>query len=113
MEIVIKIPDEVLESKQYCRYFGVGSTKLSETIENGIPLPKGHGRLIDANDVDNHIVGSVDLRDCPTIIEADKENKKTDNLPSCNNCVHNGEWSSTGNCIKCSCFDRYEKRGKG
>lgn len=31
--------------------------------------------------------------------------KKTDNLPSCNNCSHNGTW----NCIKCSGFDGYEK----
>ncbi len=38
-------------------------------------LPKGHGRLIDADDIDNHIVGSVDTRDCPTIIEADKESE--------------------------------------
>lgn len=37
-----------------------------------------------------------------------KENeaqKKTDNLPSCNSCAHNGTW----NCIKCSGFDGYEK----
>ena len=46
---------------------------IYKAIANGTVLPKGHGRLIDANDVDNHIIGSVDLRDCPTIIEADKE----------------------------------------
>lgn len=54
-----------------------------ETIEmflnafkNATPLPKGHGRLIDAKDVDNHIIGSVDLRDCPTIIEADAPKRR-------------------------------------
>jgi len=48
------------------------SMMLQNAVVNGTVLPKGHGRLIDAEDVDNHIIGSVDLRDCPTIIEADK-----------------------------------------
>ena len=106
MEIVIKI-EEPLYNTIMC---SPNSPTLGwYEIAHGTVLPKGHGRLIDADDVDNHIIGSVDLRDCPTLVEADKENKKTDTLPSCNNCIHNGEWSSTGNCIKCSCFDRYEK----
>ena len=36
-----------------------------------IPVPP-HGRLIDADDVDNHIIGHVDLRGCPTIIPAEE-----------------------------------------
>lgn len=36
-----------------------------------IPVPP-HGRLIDADDVDNHIIGHVELRDCPTIIPAEE-----------------------------------------
>ena len=35
-------------------------------------LPEGHGRLIDADDVNNHIMGYVDLRDCPTIVPAER-----------------------------------------
>ena len=35
---------------------------------------------------------------------------KPDTTPSCNSCLHNGEWSSIGNCIKCRGFDRYERR---
>lgn len=35
-------------------------------------LPKGHGRLVDADDVNNHIMGYVDLRDCPTIVPAER-----------------------------------------
>ena len=27
----------------------------------------------------------------------------------CGNCIHNGEKSVTGNCIKCKDFDRYER----
>jgi hypothetical protein len=77
MKIVIDIPEEL-----YAEYVNVqlgrgnGKSivfKLLTAIKKGTPLPKGHGRLIDADDIDNHIVGSVDTRDCPTIIEADKE----------------------------------------
>lgn len=48
------------------------TSRVYVAIAKGKPLPKGHGRLIDADDIDNHIVGGVDTRDCPTIIEADK-----------------------------------------
>ena len=42
MKLIIDIPNEVLDSKHYCQYFGVGSVRLSETIENGIPYdPQG------------------------------------------------------------------------
>lgn len=55
-----------------------------EVIKNGTPLPKGHGRLIDADalqmEMDKDVrraMSFVDLKDfvwlAPTIIEADKE----------------------------------------
>lgn len=34
-----------------------------------------------------------------------EDEKKTDNLPSCNNCIHNGTWD----CIACSLFNKYER----
>lgn len=42
-------------------------------------LPDEHGRLIDADDVNNHIIGYVDLRGCPTIVEA-AERKDNENI---------------------------------
>ena len=76
MEIVIALPDgyaEILPNVQN----GSGASKIIlNAVKNGVILPKHHGRLIDADDVNNHIVGSVDLRDCPTIIPADKEAKE-------------------------------------
>jgi len=71
MEILIKIPDEVFEAYKHWDENKVATVEQT-LIAHGTVLPEGHGRLIDANDVDNHIIGSVDLRDCPTIIEADK-----------------------------------------
>ena len=38
MKLVIDIPDEVLKTREYCKYFGALSTKLIEIIESGIPL---------------------------------------------------------------------------
>ena len=56
---------------------------LEQEVEQGLSrpkecpiicqLPEGHGRLVDANDVNNHIMGYVDLRDCPTIVPGRKE----------------------------------------
>lgn len=42
---------------------------------------------------------------CPRYTEESEIEKKTDTLPSCNSCVHNGTWG----CIKCSRFDQYER----
>ena len=91
MKLIIKIPDEVYESGNFCRYFGAWSDKLEDLIENGTVLPKGHGDLIDRNalitelETDYHrslsesgahlfveITSYID--DAKTIIEADKEN---------------------------------------
>ena len=70
-EIVIKIPDDVYEAIR-CDLW-VMHLDLYDAIKNGKVLPKGHGRLIDADDIDNHIIGHVDTRSCPTIIGADED----------------------------------------
>lgn len=73
MQIVIDIPDYVYcDIQAYKTIFPDKIEEVAKAIKYGTPLPKGHGRLIDADDIDNHIVGGVDTRDCPTIIEADK-----------------------------------------
>ena len=47
-------------------------------IKNGKPLPKGHGRLIDADELTESTLcktfglRSVDIENAPTIIEADR-----------------------------------------
>lgn len=69
MQIVIEIADNKYQwikdnpltyDNEYC-----------EAIRKGTPLPKGHGRLIDADDLlDNTCIDEI-----PTIIEADTEDK--------------------------------------
>ena len=73
MQIVIDIPETMVQDlKDGC--FGVKHNiyELAGAVCDGVVLPKNHGRLIDADDIDNHIIGHVDTRCCPTIIEADK-----------------------------------------
>ena len=91
MKIVIDIPEEEYEeivSSEYC-----GLHTLTRAIARGTPLPKGHGRLIDADMLkhkisewlkpakpDEAIMVALDdigvstmleIEDAPTIIEAD------------------------------------------
>lgn len=61
--------------------------EMKNALEKATPLPKGHGRLIDADDLDittittddysgNEVIDVVlkeNVDDTPTIIEADKE----------------------------------------
>lgn len=73
IELVIKI-DEVQKKMvdAIIELPPLTENDLISAIRHGMPLPKGHGRLIDADDVNNHIIGYVNLSSCPTIIEADK-----------------------------------------
>lgn len=79
MDIVIKIPKEYYDAIKAIPDNQCGFDML--IIKNGTPLPKGHGRLIDENDLKT--LYGLDYRlwwgnaveeftDLPTIIEADK-----------------------------------------
>ena len=97
MQIVIDITEH---NKNVIERFVCGNglddipTRIIEdlilSVFNGIPLPKGHGRLIDADAVtkdfntfqDSFVINMLDLGrgkisigcTSPTIVEADKEN---------------------------------------
>ena len=59
-----------------------GTTDILDAVRNGTPLPKGHGRLIDADILESHdeydgqgftkSVYKDDIDNAPTIIEAEK-----------------------------------------
>ena len=84
MQIVIDIPEEeymLIKQKMKLNVGGVTS-EAEQIIANGTPLPKGHGRLIDADAYakrfDTTINGRIgeEYVIAPTIIEADKESEK-------------------------------------
>ena len=81
-EIVIKIDERLFNNVVEIGVANMNITDrlaLSTAIKNGTPLPKGHGRLIDADDLEHITVhsktrdGKITQIEAPTIIEADKE----------------------------------------
>ncbi len=90
MQVVIDIP-----KKLYDRYKEKDHIKKCDIVEfdkaldNCIILPKGHGRLIDADSLPLHAIddanyGSNYIRIAPTIVEADKQTS------GCSSCSRSG-----------------------
>lgn len=77
MQIVIDIPKEMYENA--LNGYLCGSEILVNAIKNGIALPKGHGRLIDADykiSSDGRTVNSVCGYMASTIVEADRSEEE-------------------------------------
>lgn len=82
MQITINISKEMYDwindpNKFYNSY---GVSDFCELIKKGTPLPKGHGRLKDVDELlkkhpefDTYPFPSTTIENAPTIIEADKE----------------------------------------
>ena len=75
MKLIIDIDEEEYEE---CKQYGYETNYFERAIANGIPLPKGHGRLIDADDFFDEFceIAIEPYINAPTIIEADKENEE-------------------------------------
>ena len=95
VELVIKIDEEDYKAIKNMSVVGdMTIPYVFNSIRSGIPLPKGHGDLIDANELlkmtnsykselgrlkaDPFVKSGIEtvenfIRDLPTIIEADKE----------------------------------------
>lgn len=91
MKLIIDLPDEVktlfdnADLFELKDYYDFNST-IGKAIKNGTPLPKGHGKLVDIEDVKDNIRkwrGYLDEdmmtrinftmdNNIPTIIESDK-----------------------------------------
>lgn len=87
LELVIRIPPKVYKAICDKNALGCDIDDIKNIIRNGMSLPKGHGRLIDADDAKREWRNVLDcevehpryqctirdvLEDAPTIIEADK-----------------------------------------
>lgn len=100
MQIVIDIPEEYYKIRESIENGSIESKMILNSLKNGIPLPKGHGRLIDGNLLkknickwlrpskpdENEMVEVADIavstiaeiEEQTTIVEADKEGKNGD-----------------------------------
>ena len=100
MKIVVKIPDDMIKSLEQGNFGAKYNIyDLVGCLMNGTPLPKGHGKLIDADELIQDIIDdnqlcifnsgseriihdkmvdfAVDrIADATTIIEADKEDEE-------------------------------------
>ena len=50
IELVIKIPEELYRNKKGYRT-NMDAHMICDAVTKGTPLPKGHGRLVDENDL--------------------------------------------------------------
>lgn len=80
MQILIEIDKETLQDLYDSRYV---SPHIKEALRTGIPLPKGHGKLVDLDQMcadywdGNYMeIHSEDLKNIKTIIETDTEDKE-------------------------------------
>lgn len=87
MKLVIEISEDIYKTLKAVSniVYGFRSGKTFvhaclTAIRNGIPLPKGHGRLIDADAVLEDPIGNTykDIEIAETIIEADNESEAAD-----------------------------------
>ena len=81
VELVIKIDEDTYNNFVHNEYYINDVIAIHTALANGTPLPKGHGRLIDENnlwfeDIDDiSCVTQRNVENAPPIIEADKESE--------------------------------------
>lgn len=56
MQIVIDVSEETIRKIKNELYCGIDDPDLYKAMENGKPLPKGHGRLIDADKMTSELL---------------------------------------------------------
>lgn len=77
--------------------------KIANIVQQAYDRGYADGKRV-AEENKPHIKITIDGEQVyPTVKEQEIENNK------CGNCIHYGETSVTGNCIKCIDFDRYER----
>lgn len=82
MQIVIDIPYGTYDAIQQGLTNQVITNKLWNSVKIGVPLPKNHGRLIDADALNFNanyyepLIHKQDIDNTPTVIEAESEDKE-------------------------------------
>ena len=118
MKIVIDIPEDIYQKIKETSMVIKGRNGkridniLFNAVINGTPLPKGHGRLIDADKLMELCLNSAsrtidcnDIARFPTIIES----YRTDTTRDCKTCGHSndGKCAGTEECHECMWVNKY------
>ena len=115
MQIVIDIPDRIYYgAKNSITVNGSEASQiLIDAVKNSTPLPKGHGRLIDADallkkhpEFDAYPFPSTTIDNAQTIIEADMT-EITPTRPTCKDCKFKSRDIDFRN-LKCPWGERVE-----
>ena len=82
IELVIKISEDTYKDIIENGFiYDEDNEVISREIKNGIPVPKGHGKIIDESKITKCGWNFIDHHaktDAPTIVEADKEVQDAD-----------------------------------
>ena len=88
MKLIVEVPNSLYANLSKIQLGSIASKRILDRVKKGIPLPKGHGRLIDADAFERRCMFDADiedmqdviyaLRDYPTILEATKESTDAD-----------------------------------
>ena len=76
VELVCNIPNELYKKWEASRFTLAEADEFVDCVMNGTPLPKHHGRLIDADKLKKQAVFMDTARlidNAPTVLEATKE----------------------------------------
>ena len=123
MKLVIEMDEN--EYKEILKDRHINHLRIIKAIKNGTPLPKGHGRLIDADETIRTICGKscgcepeecgrevpcysvTRINSSPTIIEADTTR-------DCKTCGHSndGKCAFTEECHECMWVNKYIEADK-
>lgn len=76
MQILIDVPNSLYANLSKIQRGSIASKRILECVRNGTPLPKGHGRLIDADVLVDGMEDDYEFCEAinatPTIIKSDK-----------------------------------------
>mgnify|MGYP007101885462 CR=1 FL=1 len=66
MKLIIDIPEETYATLNSIPMGNISVSEILYSVKNGTPLPKGHGRLIDADAFSGDMFCNTDLTDVST-----------------------------------------------
>lgn len=85
MKLIVDVPESMYEGVMIDRVLDTTVIRILDEIKKGIPLPKGHGRILDEKDIldtENNDGGWYDLVDMPEYIAGVKAIIEADNTES-------------------------------
>ena len=75
IELVIKIPEGLKKDFELEQWTALSCMEMKDALMNGTPLPKGHGRLIDADAFERRCMFDSDIEDMQDVIYALRDYK--------------------------------------